>query len=66
MDSSPTGILAIIGVVVSVVTAVVGALNHSRIRSNCLGKKLEVSLDIDRTSPDELRIKIPARTPIDI
>lgn len=49
MDS--TGILAITGVVISVVGTIIGLINHSRIRSNCFGQKLEVSLDIDKTSP---------------
>ena len=53
MDSSTTGILAIIGVIVSVGGAIISVINHSRIRSNCFGKKLEVSLDIDKTSPDK-------------
>lgn len=26
-------------------------LNHRRLRSNCCGKKMEISLDIDETSP---------------
>jgi hypothetical protein len=51
MDSSTSGILAVIGIVVSVGGAILGVINHSRIRSNCFGKKLEVSLDIDKTSP---------------
>jgi len=67
MDSSTTSILAIIGVVVSVGGAIIGVINHSRIRSNCFGKKLEVSLDIDKTTPDKtsptiersLSIKVP-------
>jgi len=64
MDNSPTGILAIIGVVISVGTALLGIINHQRIRSNCCGNKLEVSLDIEKTSPVErqksLRINNPA------
>ena len=48
MDSAQiTGMVALI---VSVVGAIVGVINHKRIRSNCFGKKLEVSLDIDSTS----------------
>ena len=62
MDNSPTGILAIIGVVISVGTALLGVINHQRIRSNCCGNKLEVSLDVERTTPpsDKMEIKIPA------
>ena len=48
MDSAQiTGMVALI---VSVVGAIVGIINHKRVRSNCFGKKLEVSLDIDNTA----------------
>lgn len=62
MDNSPTGILAVIGVVISVGTVILGVINHQRIRSNCCGNKLEVSLDVERTTPpsDKLQIKVPA------
>jgi len=57
----PAGILSVIAIVISVASAVLGAINHTHIRSNCNGSKLDVSLDIDRTSPpsDKLKIKIP-------
>ena len=51
MDSSPTGILAIVGVAISGFTIVLGAINHYRVRSNCLGHKLEMSLDVEKTTP---------------
>lgn len=64
MDNSPTGILAIIGVVISVGTVILGTINHQRVRSNCCGNKLEVSLDVEKSSPVEkqksLRINNPA------
>lgn len=62
MDNSPTGILAIIGVVISVGTVILGTINHQRVRSNCCGNKLEVSLDVEKTTPpaDKMEIKIPA------
>jgi hypothetical protein len=31
-------------------------VNHKRIRSNCCGKKLEASLDIENTTPPEVVI----------
>jgi hypothetical protein len=46
-----TTILSIIAIVSSVGSVVVGVINHKRIRSNCFGKTLEVSLDIESTSP---------------
>jgi hypothetical protein len=48
MDNNILGIVAII---VSVGSAVITAINHTRIRSACCGKKLEASLDIERTTP---------------
>jgi hypothetical protein len=60
MDSNATAILAIIGVVVSVGGTVLAVVNHTRIRSVCCGRKLDVSLDVERTSPGDLKIKIPA------
>lgn len=46
-----TTILSIIAIVSSVGSVVVGIINHKRIRSNCFGKVLEVSLDIENTTP---------------
>jgi hypothetical protein len=51
MDSTTTSVLAVLGVVVSVGGAIISAINHTRVRSACCGKKLEVSLDVDKTSP---------------
>ena len=51
MDSDTTAILAIIGVVVSVGGSLLAIINHTRIRSNCFGQKLEVSLDVEKTTP---------------
>jgi len=44
-------ILGIVAIVISGVTAVVGALNHTKIRSACCGRKLEASFDVDKTTP---------------
>ena len=49
MDS--TSIIAYSGLVVSIVTAVIGAVNHKRIRSNCCGKEVVASMDIESTTP---------------
>lgn len=49
-----TDILSIVAIAVSVGTAVLGIINHKRIRSNCFGKKLEVSLDIESTTPTKI------------
>ena len=67
MDESPTGILAIVGVVVSVGTMLLGIINHQRVRSNCCGKIFSVSLDVERTTPppehpEGLKITAPKET----
>jgi hypothetical protein len=41
--SSLSGALALLA-------TVIGIVNHKRIRSNCCGRKAEVSLDIENTS----------------
>jgi len=57
-------ILGIIGIVVSVSGAILGIINHTRIRSNCFGLKTEVSLDVDKTSnTPPLNIKVPELPP---
>ena len=37
------------------------AVNHHRVRSNCCGKEMVVSVDVEQTTPAELKIKIPKR-----
>lgn len=62
MDYDVTAILAIISVVVSVGGSILAVFNHTRVRSVCCGKKLDISLDVERTTPpgEKLEIKIPA------
>ena len=50
-----------IAIAVSTATAIYGVVNHKRIRSNCFGRKLEVSLDIEATTPPKTQ---PALTNI--
>jgi hypothetical protein len=49
MDSN--NILSISAIVVSVGGAIITAINHTRIRSACCGRRLDVSLDIEKTTP---------------
>lgn len=36
------------------------AINHHRVRSNCCGKELVVSVDIEKTTPPpDIKIRIP-------
>jgi hypothetical protein len=67
MDSN--NILSIIAIVVSVGGTILAVINHKRLRSNCFGKKLEVSFDVESTTPpkkenndvNDLKINIPKR-----
>lgn len=63
MDNQDSGIIAIVGLVLSVGTAVIGAINHKRIRSTCCGKKAEASLDIENTTPPNATV---IRLPTDV
>jgi len=52
-----TGIIGIFGTIVAIA-------NHKRIRSNCCGHKVVVSMDVEATtpgSPKDLKITIPAK-----
>jgi hypothetical protein len=51
MDNATTTVIAFSGFAISILTAVIGAINHKRIRSNCCGKVAEASLDIETTTP---------------
>ena len=60
MDANATAVVAVIGLVISVGGSILAIVNHTRIRSVCCGKKLEVSLDVDKTSPGA---DTPPKTP---
>jgi len=54
---------------VSVIASIIGVINHTKVRSMCCGRKLEISLDISKTSvesPSGLRISIPPRVEINM
>jgi hypothetical protein len=53
MDSTTSASLAIGSIVISVIGSMVALVNHKRIRSNCCGKRTEVSLDIEETTPTD-------------
>lgn len=59
-----TQALAIAGVVMGVAGTIVGAINHKRLRSNCFGKEIVVSVDLEATTPPspKLTIKVPSET----
>lgn len=53
MDNSQ--IMGMIAVIVSVGSVIITIINHKRIRSNCCGKKIEVSVDIEQTTPPPIK-----------
>jgi hypothetical protein len=50
-------IISYTAIALSVATAVIGVINHKRIRSNCCGKRGELSIDISPTHPAEAEAK---------
>jgi hypothetical protein len=48
------GIGASIIVAVVILKQVYNTLNHKRLRSNCCGKRLEASMDIEDTTPKDV------------
>ena len=63
----PSGIIAIVSLVVSVAGSALAIINHKRIRSNCCGKELTTSIDIENTTPpkpevpqEALKISVPS------
>lgn len=47
-------ILSIVAIVTSVGGAVLAVINHKRIRSNCFGKEIVLSIDVENTTPPGL------------
>jgi hypothetical protein len=61
MDGTQSSIIAIVGLVISVAGSFIAVVNHRRIRSNCCGAPLVLSVDVESTTPpDSLKIKIPS------
>lgn len=51
-------------VVLGIAYRVYLAVNHHRVRSNCCGKELVVSVDVEQTTPPrDLKIKVPDEIP---
>jgi hypothetical protein len=52
MDANNNNILSIIAIVISVGSAIITAVNHTRIRSGCCNRIFNLcQIDIDRTTP---------------
>lgn len=45
----------VLGIIITVVGVVYGAINHKRLRSTCCGRKIDISVDIESTSPQAVR-----------
>jgi hypothetical protein len=45
------GIAGILSIVLIVSEKIYQLVNHRRVRSNCCGKRTEISLDIENTTP---------------
>lgn len=56
MDSDTNNILSILAIAISIMTTIVGAINHKRIRSTCCKKEVVASLDIENTTPPKIDI----------
>jgi len=65
MDSTTSSALAIGSIVISIGGSILAYINHKRIRSNCCGKEVVASLDVENTTPpepekkEELKITLP-------
>ena len=63
MENNGGEMMSIIALVISAGGIMLGIVNHKRIRSNCCGKKLEASLDVENTTPTKPNeIKITTET----
>lgn len=51
MDDPTTTVISFCGFAISILSIVIGAINHKRIRSNCCGKSVDASIDIESTTP---------------
>jgi hypothetical protein len=58
MEQATTNILTYIAFAVGVASSVLAAVNHQRIRSSCCGRTVEVSIDIERTTPKDKEDKV--------
>jgi hypothetical protein len=51
MDSQTTAVVTYSGFLISIASVIIGVINHKRIRSNCCGREITSSIDIENTSP---------------
>ena len=53
MDSNAGGVLGIFGFLISAAGIVYTAINHKRLRCKCCGKDMDISVDVEPTTPKE-------------
>lgn len=58
-------IMGIVALIVSVGGTILGIINHKRIRSNCCGKNITASFDVESTTPTVAPVKAPAVVSVD-
>lgn len=44
-------IMAVVALIISIGGSVIAIVNHKRVRSGCCGHNVEVSLDVENTTP---------------
>ena len=59
MSADEASITSYVAITISIITTIIGIVNHKRLRSVCCNKKLEVSIDIEATTPPDMKIKAP-------
>ena len=48
-------ILSVVAIIVSVGGTIIALINHKRLRSKCCGRNMEVSVDIENTTPPKIK-----------
>ena len=51
MDSTAANVSGVIALAISIVGTIIGIINHKKLKSSCCGRKLEISVDIENTTP---------------
>ena len=54
MDSNAGGVLGIFGFLISAAGIIYTAINHKRLRCKCCGKDMDISVDVEPTTPKDV------------
>jgi hypothetical protein len=57
-------ILSGVALFIAVSGAILGVVNHKRIRSNCCGREMSVSFDVEATTPPRIVVPNPMVTAV--